>query len=89
MMKFAVAALAATFVVAGVAAESQAKSRTGRNIAIGVGAALVTGLIISESARARGRDYYSTDDHYRRCRSLMRQCDNGKGWACRKFENNC
>mgnify|MGYP000563054649 CR=1 FL=1 len=89
MSKFAVAALAAAFVLAGTAAESQAKNRTARNIAIGVGAAIATGIILSEAARARGRDYYSSDDHYRRCRSLLRKCDDGRNWACRKFNDEC
>lgn len=89
MSKFAVAALAAALVLAGAAAESQAKNRTARNIAIGVGAALATGIIISEAARARGRDHYSSESHYRRCRDLLRECDRGRGWACRRFDRNC
>lgn len=89
MSKFAVAALAAALVLVGATAESQAKNRTGRNLAIGIGAALATGIILSETARARGRDHYRSDDHHRRCRSLLRKCDDGQRWACRRFNDDC
>ena len=89
MSKLVVAAMAATLALAGATAESQAKNRTGRNIAIGIGAALATGIILSESARARGRDHYRSDDHHRRCRTLLRKCDDGQRWACRRFNDYC
>lgn len=57
----------------------------GRGVGIGLGiAAGVAGLlIISEAARAEG---------YRRgprCRRLINACDDGEGWACRRFHREC
>lgn len=64
---------------------SAAEARGGRGVGIGLGvAAGVAGLlIISEAARAEG---------YRRgprCRRLINLCDDGEGWACRRFHREC
>lgn len=90
--------LAAIAAIAALAVATQAeakKSNTGRNIAIGVGAALATGIILNEAAKAEGRrgrvEYYdAAEEHDRQCRRWARLCDReGERWACRKYDNNC
>lgn len=54
------------------------RSHRGRNIAIGVGTAIVGGIIANEVYRSGG---YS-------CASLERRCDAGNDWACRQLDHN-
>ncbi len=56
-----------------------ARSNRGRNVAIGVGAAIVGGVIANEVYRSSGG--YS-------CAALERRCDDGQEWACRRLDNN-
>jgi hypothetical protein len=57
-------------------------SRSGRNaaIGIGIGAAFLGAIIASEAARA---------DAQRTCQRWLAQCDAGRNWACRRFDENC
>lgn len=57
------------------------RNNVGRNIAIGVGAAVIGGMIASEVARARPSGGS--------CNRWAWQCDNGQGWACRNFDRYC
>lgn len=60
--------------------QSNRSSNLDRNIAIGVGAAVIGGIIASQAARANsGGESMS-------CRSLERRCDDGQNWACRRLE---
>ncbi len=56
----------------------------GKGIAAGAAAAILLG-IASEAARAN--DDYDDDRGY--CRRLAYKCDDGRDWACRKFDRNC
>lgn len=93
MTKYAVAALAAIMALSVTVGAEAKNNNTGRNIAIGVGAAVATGIILNEAAKADGRGtvrYYNADDeHNRTCRRWNRKCDDGERWACRKYDNNC
>lgn len=93
MTKYAIAALAAVMALSITGDAEAKKNHTGRNIAIGVGAAVATGIILNEAARAQGRGtvryYDAEDEHARTCRRWNRKCDDGERWACRKFDNNC
>ncbi len=62
---------------------ADAHGRRGVGIGLGIAAGVAGLLIISEAARAEG---------YRRgprCRRLIAACDDGEGWACRKFHREC
>jgi hypothetical protein len=93
MSKIAVAALAAVLALAVTGQAEAKKSNTARNIAIGVGAAVATGIILNEAAEAESRGtvrYYDSEaEHDRKCRNWMRKCDDGQNWACRKLDNHC
>lgn len=52
----------------------------GRNVGIGVGAAVLGGIIANEAYRSRGGG---------NCRSWSYQCNNGSGYACRNFDRYC
>ena len=56
------------------------RNNFGRNVAIGVGAAVIGGIIASEAARARPVGNCSRWDY---------QCANGSGWACRQVSRYC
>ncbi len=69
------------------------RNNTGRNVAIGVGAAILGGIIASEAARANSR---SSGGGYRggyrggnSCRRWALQCDDGSRWACRNLDRYC
>ncbi len=65
------------------------RNNTGRNVAIGVGAAILGGIIASEAARANSR---SSGGDYRggnSCRRWAFQCDDGSRWACRNLDRYC
>ena len=65
------------------AAPAEARGGRGLGIGLGVAAGVAGLLIISEAARAEG---------YRRgprCRRLINMCDDGEGWACRRFHREC
>lgn len=53
----------------------------GRNVAIGVGAAVLGGIIVNEAYRSRGGGG--------NCRSWSYSCSNGSGWACRQLDRYC
>lgn len=94
MSKIVAAALAGALVLAGAGYAEAKKSNTGRNIAIGVGAAVATGIILNEAAKAERRSaparvYESDYEHEKRCNRWYRLCDEGERWACRKADNNC
>jgi hypothetical protein len=94
MTKIVAAALAGILVLAGTGIAEAKKSNTARNIAIGVGAAVATGIILNEAAKAESRSgpvrsYDAEEEHDRSCRRWMRKCDDGERWACKKFDNNC
>ena len=94
MTKVIAAVLAAVLMLGSAGQADAKKNHTGRNIAIGVGAALATGIILNEAAKAEGRTtvrrYDSDDGHDRTCRRWRRLCnDEGERWACRKYDNNC
>ena len=57
-------------------------SNRDRNIAIGVGAAVIGGIIASQAASANSRG----DGESMSCRALERRCDDGQNWACRRLE---
>lgn len=58
------------------------RSNTGRNVAIGVGAAIIGGIIASEAARAsRGP---SND-----CRRWAYRCESGSSRACYNLDRYC
>lgn len=52
-----------------------------RNVAIGVGALVLGGIIASQSARASGGG--------NSCGRWNYQCNNGAGWACRNLDRYC
>ena len=65
------------------------KSNTGRNVAAGVAAGVIGAIILNEAAKASsGGDSYSSSsgDGELSCRQLERRCDDGKDWACRKYD---
>lgn len=56
----------------------------GRNVAIGVGAALVGGIIANEVYRSGGGGGGGNS-----CSRWNWRCNNGEGWACRQFDRYC
>jgi hypothetical protein len=62
------------------------RSNVGRNVAIGVGAAVIGGIIASEAAPANSRSYSSGRGN---CNRWEWQCNNGQGWACRNLDRYC
>lgn len=56
------------------------RSNTGRNVAIGVGAAILGGIIASEAARASPRNS---------CQRLDYDCSRGSRQACRSLYRYC
>ena len=59
------------------------RNNTGRNIAIGVGAAVIGGIIASEAARA------SNSGRGNSCRRWNYQCNQGIGSSCRNLDRYC
>lgn len=59
---------------------SRGRSNFGRNVAIGVGAAVLGGVILSQGARAYGGNS---------CGRWEYQCNQGAGWACRNLDRYC
>ncbi len=57
------------------------RNNFGRNVAIGVGAAVVGGIIANEVYRSRPSGG--------NCRSWSYSCSNGSGWACRQLDRYC
>lgn len=55
-------------------------------VAVGVGiAAIIGALALSQQSQAQPRDYGVRND----CRRLRWKCRDGRGWACRKFDDMC
>lgn len=52
----------------------------GRNAAIGIGAAVIGGIIVNEAVRSRGGNS---------CSRWNYQCNNGSGSACRNLDRYC
>jgi hypothetical protein len=61
---------------------------SGRDVGIAIGAGVVGGIILNETLRARGRGYGGEPPRYT-CSALVRICDDGEGWACAQFDNQC
>lgn len=57
------------------------RNNFGRNVAIGVGAAVIGAAILSQSARAQGGGNSCGRWEYR--------CSRGEGWACRNLDRYC
>ena len=56
-------------------------------VAVGVGiAALVGAIALSQQSQAQPRGYDSGNNE---CRRLRWKCREGRGWACRKFDDVC
>ena len=64
-------------------AQHQRRRKNNEAVAIGVGIATVLGAIaLSQQAQ-------SDDGTRRECRRLRWKCREGRGWACRKFDDAC
>ncbi len=91
-MKKIIASASVAAILAGAlitAAPADARSRHhGRNVGVGVlaGAAALA-IIAGSSRRAHAEDRY--DDDERQCRRWRHRCEDGSGWACRKYDRNC
>jgi hypothetical protein len=69
-------------------APQQQRRRKDNNdaLAVGVGIAAIIGAIaLSQQSQAQPRDYGMRND----CRRLRWKCREGRGWACRKFDDMC
>lgn len=61
------------------------RSHTGRNVAAGVAAGVIGAIILNEAAKASSSSSSYESDGLS-CRQLERRCDDGKDWACRKYD---
>lgn len=78
------------FAMTVIAPDAEAGRRSRRNLAIGLGAAAATAIIIGSSRRARADDGYYYDERPRMsCRRLYIRCEDGSDWACRKYDRYC
>jgi hypothetical protein len=59
------------------------RNNTGRNVAIGVGAAILGAAILSQGAQARRGGGGGE------CRRWSYMCDDGARWACRNYARYC
>lgn len=75
----------------GVVVVPRRRNNTGRNIAIGVGAAVIGGIIASEAARANPRRSQRSSGEYgpNTCRRWNYQCSDGYRPSCIKFNTYC
>lgn len=65
------------------ASQPQRRRKNNDALAVGVGIAAVLGAIaLSQQAQ-------SNDGQGRECRRLRWKCREGRGWACRKFDDVC
>ena len=64
----------------GFVAGPRRRNNTGRNVAIGLGAAVLGAAILSQGARAQGGNS---------CGRWNYQCNRGAGWACRNLDRYC
>lgn len=63
--------------------QPQRRKNNNDALAVGVGIAAVLGVLaLSQQAK-------SDDGMYRECRRLRWKCREGRGWACRKFDDVC
>ena len=84
-LTFAMLALAA-FAFGMSAFDTSAEARIrGRHVAIGLGAAAATAIILSGAARADERRRYRRYS----CADLYDMCSEGRDWACHKYERRC
>ena len=84
-ISLAMAALAA-FAISTAAFDNSAEARIrGRHVAIGLGAAAATAIILSGAARADERRRYRRYS----CEDLYDLCSEGRDWACHKYERRC
>lgn len=93
MKRFKEIAFAAEVICTAALSTTQAYAKDkhhhhGRNAAIGIVGAAAALAIISNSARADDRSDHE-DDGDRQCRRWNHRCNDGEGWACRKFDRNC
>ncbi len=58
----------------------------GGKIAGGIAAGIAAGIILNEIAKSQAAPVY--DDRLS-CRQLRHRCEDGQGWACRKFDRRC
>lgn len=65
----------------GVVVSPRRRGNVGRNVAIGVGAAIIGGIIANQAVQARPSGG--------NCRSWSYRCSNGSGWACRQLDRYC
>lgn len=62
------------------------KRRRGKNIGKGIAAGAAAAILLGIAAEAANAD---DDDDRGYCRRLAYKCDDGRDWACRKFDRNC
>lgn len=63
-----------------VVVQPRRRNNVGRNVAIGVGAAVLGAAVVSQGARAQGGSS---------CRRWAFMCDDGARWACRNYFRYC
>lgn len=97
---FMAALFAMAFAMTAFVPDADAGYRSRRNAAIGiVGTAAALAIIAGSSRRARADDdddyegrrrtYYYSEGGGLSCRSLRHRCEDGAGWACRKYDRRC
>jgi hypothetical protein len=90
MKRFATQSLAALMALSAVIPATTTSAEAHRRGAYIAGGVILgaTALAIASSRRAHAADYYDDDgDSWRRrCRYLAHRCDEGSGWACRRYE---
>lgn len=71
------------------------RSNRAGNVAGGIAAGIAGAIILNEIARGSqqrsygGGGYYRGGDGRLNCRGLAARCEEGAGWACRRFEREC
>lgn len=69
------------------------KGKGARNVGLGIlGAAAAVAIIAGASNAAKAEERRRYDDDYEggnRCSYYDRKCEQGHGWACRKFDQRC
>lgn len=97
-LKAMVAAISATALVAGASSAAFAKPPKGPGKVIVVkkggghhhgGKGLAIGLGVATAAALAAGAAYASDVTPGQCRRWDRRCDDGEGWACRKYAKYC